>query len=211
MKKSTKISKKIGILIEDHFDEIEYLKFIDYFPSQGYEIEFITRLWGSKEITFKGIEHNATVTVRKDVADVNIDEYDGFILIGAYAMDRLRYEENPVNGQPNNSPAVKLIRKIMSIEGKKVGTICHSLWLLTGAPDLLKGRNVTCAHNILYDVKNAGANVIFDGNKTIKSYIDGDLITGNHPDMVGEFVELFVDEIEIQASKSTNLNEKIAV
>ena len=199
MKQST--TKKIGILIEDHFDEIEFNKFNEYFPKAGYEIEYITRLWGNESITFRGIEHTAEVTVKKDVDDVDLNDYDGFILIGAYAMDRLRYEENPVEGQPNQSPAMKLIRKIMATPGKKLGTICHSLWMLTAAPELLSGRKVTCAHNILCDVQNAGGKVIFDGNKTTKYYVDGDLITGNHPNMVDEFMTLYVDEIEKTAKK----------
>jgi len=203
------INKKIGILIEDHFDEIEFNRFFEYFPKVGYEIEFITRLWGNDEITFKGIEHTAEVTVSKDVDDVNIDDYSGFILIGAYAMDRLRYEENPKQGQKNNSPAMNLVRQIMSKQGLKLGTICHSLWMLTASPDLLKDRNVTCAHNILYDVQNAGANVVFDGDKTIKYQIDGDLITGNHPNMVDDFMNVFIEEIKKEDDLRL-LKEKIA-
>jgi putative intracellular protease/amidase len=210
MNMPTNVKKKIGILIEDHFDEIEFRRFVDYFPSKGYELEFITRLWGNKEITFKGIEHQESVTVSKDVSDVDITEYDGFILIGAYAMDRLRYEEHPVEGQHNNSPAMKLIREIMSTQGKKLGTICHSLWMLTSAPDLLKDRKVTCAHNVLYDVQNAGGKVIFDGDQTIKYFVDGDLITGNHPNMVDEFMQLFIEEIENQASLERQA-DKVAV
>ncbi|VAW79006.1 ThiJ/PfpI family protein [hydrothermal vent metagenome] len=210
MNMSTGVKKKIGILIEEHFDEIEFNRFIDYFPSMGYEIEFITRLWGNKTLTFKGVEHQAEVTVYKDVSDVDIGDYSGFILIGAYAMDRLRYEENPVKDQPNNSPAIRLIREIMSTQGKKLGTICHSLWMLTSAPDLLKGRSVTCAHNILYDVQNAGANVIFDGDKTTKYHVDGDLICGNHPNMVDEFMQLFINEIEKQGDTVAE-PEKVAV
>lgn len=192
---------KIGILIEDHYDETEYRRFIEYFPSHGYQVEFISRLWGNDALTFRGNDFTSEVTVTKDVDSVDPKDYAGFILIGAYAMDRLRYEENPQEGQPNRSPAVKLVRRIMGSPGIKLGTICHSLWMLTAAPDLLAGREVTCAHNILYDVQNAGAKVIFDGDKTTRSYIDGDLITGNHPNMVDEFMEIFIAEIEKQATE----------
>ena len=34
-------------------------------------------------------------------------------------------------------------------------------------------KKVTCAHNIICDVENAGANVIFDGEQTAELVIDG--------------------------------------
>jgi protease I len=59
------------------------------------------------------------VTVEKEVNDVNLDEYAGFICIGAYAMDRLRYQVNVKPGQKNNAPAVAFLRKAMAKEDLK--------------------------------------------------------------------------------------------
>ena len=194
------VKGKLAVLIEDHFDETEYRRFLDYLPKRGYAVEFITRLWGNKSLTFKSNDFTEEVTVTKDIADADANEYKGVILIGAYAMDRLRYEENPQKGQPNQSPAMQFVRKVMSTPKIKLGTICHSLWMLTADPELLRGRNVTCAHNILYDVQNAGGNVIFDGNQTIPVHVDGDLITAKHPGVVDEFMEIFVTEMDKSAA-----------
>src|SRR3712207_7285598 len=49
---------------------------------------------------------------------------------------------------------------------------CHSLWLFCADRDLIEGRQVTCAHNIICDVENAGAEVIYDGDMTADLVID---------------------------------------
>ena len=77
----------------------------------------------------------------------------------------------------------------------KIGTICHSLWLFCAAPELIKNRKVTCAHNIIADVQNAGGIVMFDGDQTKTLQIDGNLITGKHPDAVNEFMDKFLEEM----------------
>ena len=60
----------------------------------------------------------------------------------------------------------------------------------------MAGRKVTCAHNIVCDVENAGGDVIYEGKGTSEMVIDRDLISGKHPGMVDLFMETFVNEIE---------------
>jgi putative intracellular protease/amidase len=78
----------------------------------------------------------------------------------------------------------------------KIGTICHSLWLFCADPRLIGGRKVTCAHNIICDVENAGGDVAFDGDKARDIVIDGGLISGRHPGVVDEFMKVFLKEVE---------------
>ncbi|HMQ53408.1 MAG TPA: DJ-1/PfpI family protein [Anaerolineae bacterium] len=191
---------KIGVLIEDHFDPTEYRRFNEYFPSQGYEVEYLSHLWGQPELHFGSNPENNVVeervTVRVEVNDIDPSDYAGIILIGAYATDRLRYQVKVKKGQKNQAPAVVFLRKAMEQQAK-VGTICHSMWLLCADSDLLKGRKVTCAHNIVCDVENAGGEVIYtEDDETADLVIDGNLISGKHPGMVDEFMVAFVQEIE---------------
>jgi putative intracellular protease/amidase len=191
---------KIGVVIEEHFDPTEYRKFNEYFPTRGYEVEYISHLWGQPSLHFGSNPENnkveEEVTVTTEINDINPSDYKGIILIGAYAMDRLRYQSNLKKGQKNQAPAVVFLRKAMAQEAK-VGTICHSMWLLCADSDLLKGRKVTCAHNIVCDVENAGAEVIYTADdQTADLVIDGNLISGKHPGIVDEFMKAFVDEIE---------------
>jgi protease I len=197
------IKGKIAVLIEDHFDQTEFRMFNEYFPKHGYEVDYVSHLWGQPELKFGGNPDSGVVeehvTVRTEVNDVKPSDYRGIILIGAYAMDRLRYQASPKKGQPNQAPAVAFLRRAMR-ENAKIGTICHSLWLLCADASLLKGRRVTCAHNIICDVENAGAEVVFEGDGTADLVLDGNLITGKHPAMTERFMETFIREIESRSA-----------
>ena len=192
---------KIGVLIEDHFDQTEFRMFNEYFPSRGYAVEYLSHLWGQGQLTFGGnpddgvIEEHVTVTTEVD--DVDPADYKGIICIGAYAMDRLRYQEHvPGRGGRNMAPAVVFLRKALARKGLKVGTICHSLWLFCADADLLRGRQVTCAHNIVCDVENAGGKVVYANGGTAELVVDGDLISAKHPAVTDQFMARFVQEIE---------------
>ena len=196
---SSQVKGKIGVLIEAHFDETEFRRFNEFFPAHGYEVEYITHLWGQDKLTFKGNDFTQEVTVTREVSDVKPADYKAIILIGGYAMDRLRYQEHPEPGRPNRAPAVEFLRravKAMNNSNLKIGTICHSLWLFCAAPETLTGRKVTCAHNIMGDVENAGGTLVFYDDQLIDTYVDGNLITGRHPGIVEVFMKTFLEEIE---------------
>ena len=199
---------KIGVLIEDHFDQTEFRMFNEYFPKQGYEVEYITHLWGQPELLFGGnpdeMDYDVEkVTVTTEVNNIDPSDYKGIICIGAYAMDRLRYQTNLKKGEKNQAPAVAFLRKAVTTEKLKLGTICHSLWLFCADSDLIEGRKVTCAHNIVCDVENAGAEVIYEGEATADLVIDGNLISAKHPGVTQKFMEAFIKEIE-KTSNSNN-------
>jgi protease I len=197
---ATESKGKIGVLIEDHFDQTEYREFNKFFPARGYEVEYISHLWGNPELKFGGNPDNGVVedhvTVKTEVNDVKPEDYKGIICIGAYAMDRLRYQANPKKGEKNQAPAVAFLRKAVASKDVPLGTICHSLWLFCADSDLLEGKKVTCAHNIICDVENAGAEVIFEGDATADLVVDGNLITAKHPGVTQKFMETFLQEIE---------------
>lgn len=201
---TTQSKGKIGVLIEDHFDQTEFRKFNEFFPAHGYEVEYLSHLWGNPQLEFGGNPDTGVVeehvTVKTEVNDVDPSDYKGIIAIGAYATDRLRYQANPKKGQKNQAPAVAFLRKAASNPDVKLGTICHSLWLFCADSDLLRGKKVTCAHNIICDVENAGAEVVFDGDTTADLVIDGNLVSAKHPGVTDKFMEAFIRQIE-SASK----------
>ncbi|CAH2602369.1 Thiamine biosynthesis protein ThiJ [Rhodovastum atsumiense] len=191
---------RIGVLIEEHFDQTEFLKFNDFFPAHGYQVVYLSHLWGNPSLHFRANPDDgrigAEVTVTTEVETADIRDYRGILLIGAYATDRLRYQANPRKGQPNMAPAVRFLRRAVATPGLKTGTICHSLWLFCADRSLLAGRRVTCAHNIICDVENAGGEVVYDGDQTAELVIDGDLISGKHPGMVDSFMRTYIAELE---------------
>lgn len=193
---SSTMAKKILVLVEEHYDETEYNVFNEYFPAEGIEVEYSSYLWGNDSLTFEGNDKTSKVQVSTCVSKVNLDNYVGLILIGGYAMDRLRYETKL--GDKNEAPAVNLLRKAvnkMDNNQLAIGTICHSLWLFCADTSLLKGREVTCAHNIVCDAANAGAKIMIKDGETIELHQQGLLITGKHPGCVDVFVKKFKEVI----------------
>ena len=57
-------------------------------------------------------------------------------------------------------------------------------------------KKVTCAHNIICDVENAGADVQYGDDGTVGSVVDGDLITAKHPAFTDELIDIYIKEIE---------------
>ena len=194
---------KIGVLIEDHFDPFEFRDFNRFFPAKGYEVVYLSHLWNQPALHFgSNPEDNVVrekVTVTTEVNGLDLTDYRGVIVIGAYASDRLRYQEKVKPGQKNNSPAVAFLRRASQARHLKLGTICHGLWLWCADQDLIRGRKVTCAHNILGDVENAGGVVSYEGEGTADVVVDGNLITAKHPGVNEKFMEKFVEEIEKSA------------
>ena len=193
---SSAMAKKVLVLVEEHYDETEYNVFNDFFPKEGIKVEYGSYLWENESLTFEGNDKNSKVTVNTCVSKVDLNDYAGLILIGGYAMDRLRYETKL--GATNQAPAVELLRKaVVRMDNNQlaIGTICHSLWLFCADTNLLKEREVTCAHNIACDVSNAGGKIMVEDGDTVELHQQGLLITGKHPGCVNIFVERFKDVI----------------
>lgn len=191
-------SDRILVLIEEHYDETEFNVFNSFFPSQGVAVDYASYLWGNASLQFEGNDKTSKVTVDRCVTQVNLDDYKGLILIGGYAMDRLRYQPT-LSGSRNTAPAVELLRNAvqrMDAGRLAIGTICHSLWLFCADPDLLRGRHVTCAHNIVCDVENAGGALVVVNGETVETHADGLLITGRHPGAVDAFNTLFLQTLQ---------------
>ena len=67
----------------------------------------------------------------------------------------------------------------------------------SGGFGLLEGKKVTCAHNVICDVENAGGLVQYTGQgDTADTFVDGDLVTGKHPAVIDAFTAVLLREIE---------------
>ena len=187
---------KVVVLIEEHYDETEFNVFNEFFPKHGIDVDYASYLWGNDSLSFEGNDKTSKVEVSLCVSKINLDDYKGVILIGGYAMDRLRYQEKLSN--PNKAPSVELLRDAVARMDNgtlAIGTICHSLWLFCADPSLIRGREVTCAHNIVCDVINAGGVVMENDGANVELHQQGMLITGKHPGCVDVFVEQFKEVI----------------
>ena len=163
--------KKIAILIESDFyeNEIFYYKF--RFLEEGAELHFLTRLWGQKELTFKGHEFQAPFQCSEsfeDISDEELNTFDAVIVPSGMVSDRLRYTED-VNKIP---PASAFLLK--AFQNKKIikGIICHGIWLMSPIIDEIKGRKVTVHNNLISDANNY--RLVYTDKDVV---VDGDLVT----------------------------------
>ncbi len=187
---------KIGVILESHFDELEVQYLQKRLPKEGFGMELISYLWGNDMLEFQGNECNDPFRVYKDITSVELDDYAAFFFIGGYCMDRLRYETVRTEDVPNESPVVQFVRKIAAAK-KTATTICHSLWAFVCAREVIEGMKVTCAHNIVDDVENAGATVVYGGadGGTIEVYEDDWLVSGKHPGYMDQTVNLLINKL----------------
>lgn len=190
---------KIGVIVESHYDELELQYLQKRLPKEGFEMELISDLWNNSMLEFQGNECHDPIRVYKDLDDVNLGDYIAFFFLSGYCMDRLRYQQEPKEGEINQSKVVKLICNIA--EAKKTsGTICHSLMAFNCAPEVMGKLEVTCSHNIIDDVINAGGTVIYQpsGVGTINVHEHEWLVSGKSNDNVEETIDCFIRKINKQ-------------
>lgn len=164
--------KKIGILIEGDYYEHEIWYYNFRFPEEGAELHFLSRLWGQPSLTFKGHEYHVPFECHEsfeNMDDEALRSYSAIIVPAGVVADRLRYTED-INKLP---PAVEFLKRAFAEQSIIKGIICHGMWLVAPAPELVKGRKVVVHNNLLGDAKNMGA--IYVDQDVV---VDGDLVTG---------------------------------
>ncbi|NTW04143.1 MAG: thiamine biosynthesis protein ThiJ [Oscillochloris sp.] len=187
---------KIGILIESDFFEEEIFYYKHRFPEEGVELHFLTRLWGQPALTFKGHEYHIPFTCYESfegMSDTELRSYGAIIVPSAIVSDRLRYTED-VRQIP---PATEFLKRAFAEPGIIKGIICHGMWLVAPAPELVRGRRVVAHNNLYSDVKNMGA--IYTDQDVV---IDGDLVTARTGGHCAPFARTI---IEMLAKRSERL------
>ena len=181
--------KKVGILIESDFYEKEIFYYEHRFPEEGVELHFLSRLWEQESITFSGHEYRAPFECREsfqDMDDETLKSYSAIIVPSGMVSDRLRYTED-VN---ELSPATKFIKRAFAEKDIIKGIICHGMWLVASAPELVRGRRVVVHNNLIGDAKNMGA--IYTDEDVV---VDDDLVTARTGDHCHLFARKIIDMI----------------
>ena len=180
---------KIAVLIESDFYENEIFYYKYRFAEEKYELHLLSRLWGQERLTFYGHEYRVPMECNESFEDMSEEEllsYDAIIIPSGMVADRLRYTED-IHKLP---PAVEFIKR--AFEKKEIikGIICHGLWLMAPATELIKGRRLVCHNNLLGDAKAYGA-VYVDENVVV----DDDLITARSGDCAHLFAKAIIEKI----------------
>lgn len=182
MDKSLK-GKKVAVLVETEYipEEVNYYQ--TFFSQKGAQVDFLTQLWGKPErVLVSDVDsedkHLQRMVVKKEVADANPNDYAIVLCAANYVACRLR--EIPPMGSLADPSLVRSPAAVRFMAGAMMnpqivkGALCHALWILTPAPELLKDRKVICHTVVLADVLNAGGIYVPD---PIHVVVDRDLVT----------------------------------
>jgi protease I len=181
--------RKIVVLIEGDFYEHEIWYYHYRFPEEGAELHFMSRLWGQQSITFKGHEYHAPFECHEsfeDMSDESLASCAAVIVPAGMVADRLRYTEDT----GKLPPATVFLQRAFANKKIIKGIICHGLWLVSPAPELVRGRRLVVHNNLLGDARNMGA-VYVDQDVVV----DGDLVTGRTGNHCHMFARTIIDQI----------------
>jgi len=166
---------RIGVLIDNMFEDSEYSKPVAAYKKAKYELVNI----GVKKGTVKGETIGTKVKVEKAVTGVTADDFDALFIPGGYSPDRLRSHDEIV-----------AFVKQFAATGKPIFFICHGAQLLITA-DLLKGRKVTGWKSLIQDIKNAGAKYL--DQEVVE---DGNFISSRYPADIPAFIKASLNKLE---------------
>ncbi|MFH1538631.1 MAG: type 1 glutamine amidotransferase domain-containing protein [bacterium] len=151
--------KKIGVLIEDIYEDLELWYPVLRFREAGAKVKII----GPEKKVYKS-KHGYEAAADTEASKAKGADFDAVIIPGGYAPDRMR----------RHPAMVKLVRDAMK-KGKCVAAICHGGWMLCSAGGL-EGRTVTGFIAIKDDLVNAGAKYV---DKEV--CVDGNIVTSRTP------------------------------
>src|SRR6516164_8577636 len=115
--------KKIAVLLESDFCESEIWYYKLRFPEEGATVDFLTRLWGQKSLTFTGHDHRVPMDCDKSfegMSDEQLRGYAAVIVPAGFVADRLRYSEDVITPPP----AVKFLKRAFADKTILKGILC---------------------------------------------------------------------------------------
>lgn len=176
---ATLTGKKVAILTENGFEEVELTSPKKALEDAGAEVEIVS----PQKEKVKAWSHDhwsIEIPVDVNVKDADPNEYDALMVPGGvFNPDKMRMNEN----------CVRFAQHFLEA-GKPVAAICHGPQLLieTG---LIDGRNMTSYASIKTDLINAGASWI-----DREVVVDNGLVTSRSPQDLDAFNKKMIEEIK---------------
>jgi protease I len=118
------------------------------------------------------------------MSDEELKSYAAVIVPSGIVADRLRYTED-ISKLP---PATEFLIRAFAEKDILKGIICHGMWLVAPAPELIRGRKAVVHNNLLGDLKNMGGIYV-----DVDVVVDGDLVTGRTGGHAGVFAKKIVE------------------
>lgn len=167
--------KKILAFVDHVYEDLEL-----WYPKLRCEEEGwkVTVAGPQSNVVYSG-KHGYPCKADVDIADVEAVHYDGLLVPGGFAPDKLRRDHNVLSLTQDFDKA-----------GKPIAFICHAGWILISA-GILKGRRATSTVGIKDDMINAGAEWVDE-----PLVVDGHLISSRTPVDLHLFAKAFVDAVK---------------
>lgn len=169
--------KKVAVLVENGFEEVELVEPVNALKEEGADVKIVSPQ-KDKVKSWDRTDWGKKYDVDINLDDASSDEFDALLLPGGVMNpDYLR----------KNEKAVEFVKSFFEA-GKPVAAICHGPWTIieTG---LLKGRTVTSYPSIKTDLINAGAKWVDE-----EVVVDRKLVTSRKPDDIPAFCDKMVEE-----------------
>ena len=162
--------KRILAITDELFEDLELWYPIYRLREEGCQVDIAAKA--------KGLYHGKYgVPCQVDLTfdEVDPDEYDGLLVPGGWAPDKLR-----------RFPRVLEIVRKMNADNKVIGEICHAGWVLISA-GILKGKQVTSTVGIRDDMTNAGATW-----HDVASIVDGNIVSAQTPATLPDYMKDYI-------------------
>ena len=162
--------KKVLIITSDMCDDSELLYPLYRVEEEGFEVDVASFV--EKSIKCK---YHFECDANKAVADIQSTDYDGLILPGGSAPEKLR----------QNGDVIRLVSEMFA-QKKPIASICHGQQILISAK-VLAGKTATCYPGIKDDLVNAGA--IYKDEPVV---VCDNLVTSRRPQDLPYFMREFI-------------------
>ncbi len=162
--------KKILIITADKCDDSEILYPYYRMIEEGFEVTV-----ASFEKGMVNAKYHFSIDADISVNEIDTRVYDGLILPGGMAPEKLRQNKSVIDAVKSFDDAKK-----------PIAAICHGQQILISA-GILKNRKATCYPGIKDDIVLAGAN--YCDNRVV---VDGNLVTSRRPEDLPYFMSEFV-------------------
>lgn len=162
--------KNILIITADNCDDSEVLYPYYRMLEEGYSVDI-----ASFEKTLVKAKYHFTIDANLSVSEAKSGDYDGLILPGGTAPEKLR----------QNSDVIRIVKEFFDAK-KPIAAICHGQQILISAR-IVKDKKATCYPGIKDDLINAGA--VYENAEVV---VCGNLVTSRRPDDLPAFTREFV-------------------
>lgn len=169
--------KRVALFVANEYEDLEAWYSYLRLKEAGVEVTVIAS--DNVKGNLAESKHGYPIKIDKKAAEVNPEEFDGVIIPGGWAPDKLRRCNNTLNFVRN-----------MYENNKLIASICHGGWVLASA-DVIEGKTLTSTTAIRDDLINSGA--VWVDEEVV---VDDKLVTSRSPRDLPAFLREIIRELK---------------